>query len=285
MELLKNLGEYKELLLCYKKKCRGGYSNNYFTMDRVIRYIDLQRLFYETGDDYLLFFVDEGNYYRVHVHVSSETHLKIEKKDKPVMLRTVYKEGIKSDALVCLEKDLLDIGFILYDESLQIVAQPLEMVEPVRKKSEKTLSFLQRYGIRLGYAGKEHLPEILKLRDAEPALKEYHFDFETREELLENVAKGYYRCAFNEQGEVVAAQQFSVENGTLQGNWLAVKEEYKVKYGIGTAMAYHSFMYAIEHEIPNYYGWVVRDNDKSLKYHESIGYTLTEKFADEWLLA
>lgn len=79
-------------------------------------------------------------------------------------------------------------------------------------------------------------------------------------------------------------QQFSIENGTIQGNWLAVKDEYKVRYGIGTAMAYHSFVYAIEHDIHSYFGWVVKDNDKSIKYHESIGYELTDKVSEEWIL-
>jgi len=284
MERLQSLEVYRELLVHYKKICRRGYCNNYMAMDRVERYIYLQRIYYEKEESSLLFYIDEGNYYRLYVYLAPEKHLIIQKKEKPIMIRTVYKQNVKSEVLIGIEQDLLNIGFELYDESLQIVAYPLEMNELLQKKYNKALSFLERYSIKIIYANEEHLPEIIKLREEEPVLKEFHFDYETQEELRANIKKGYYRCAVNEQGEVVAVQQFSVENGTLQGNWLAVKEEYKVKYGIGSAMAYHSFMYAIEHEIPNYYGWVVRDNEKSLKYHESIGYQLTDKYADEWVL-
>ncbi len=284
MERLQNLEEYKELLLRYKKICRHGYCNNYLAVDSVKRYIQLQRIFYETEDCYLLFYTDEGNYYHLHIHLAMGEHLAIEKKDKPIMVRTIFKEDVKTEALIEVERDFVNLGFELYDKSLQIVAQPLEAKDLLKPKCDKALSFLKRYGIKLIYASEEHLVDILKLREEEPLLKEYHFAYETPDELQDNIRKGYYRCAVNEQGEILAAQQFSVENGTLQGDWLAVKEEYKVKYGIGSAMAYHSFMYAIEHEIPNYYGWVVRDNEKSLKYHESIGYKLTDKYADEWLL-
>lgn len=63
-----------------------------------------------------------------------------------------------------------------------------------------------------------------------------------------------------------------------------MKAEYKEKYGIGAAMAYHSFAYAIEHNIMNYFGWLEKDNEKSLRYHQSIGYRLTGKVAEDWIL-
>lgn len=284
MERLKSIEEYKALLLEYKQICRRGYSNNFLNLEMVNRYIGLQRIYYEKGESSLLFFTDEEKYYRLYVQTSPEADIRIEKKDKPILVRNVYKKDAKSDMLLRFEDKLKEQEFSLYDESVQMVANPLEMKESLQKKYEKALSFLTRVGLRLDYAGEEHISEIIALREKEPLLKDYHFLYETEDEIRDNIKNKYYRCVFNEQNEVCAAQQFSIENRTVQGNWLAVKEEYKVRYGIGTVMAYHSFLYANDLEIQKYFGWVVRDNIKSIKYHQSIGYEITDKYADEWVL-
>ena len=284
MEILKSLEEYKALLVQYKQVCRRGYSNNYLGLDMVNRYIALQRIYYETSPNSLMFITDEENYYRVYIQTDAEADFAIRKKDKPVLIRNVYKENKKTEVLLRTEEKLKQQGFKLYDASVQIVASPLEMQEDIRKKYDRAMDFLTRAGIKIRYAKEEEAGAILSLREKEPLLKEYHFLYETAEEIAADIRQGYYRCAYNAQDEICAAQHFYVSNGTLQGDWLAVKEEYKVRYGIGTAMAYHSFMYAIEHEIPLYFGWVVRDNLKSIKYHQVIGYEISDKLADEWLL-
>lgn len=285
MEKLLSLEEYKSILREGRTRCKGGFSNIYLDIESVKRYLSLGRICYELNDDSLILYTDEEEYYRMYIQCSSNGMPRINGKDRPVLIRNIYKDSGKPDLLVQIEDVLKQQGFVLYDQSVQILANPLEMGgDSIRKKYDAAMAFLKRARMDITYANEEQLDEIINLRNAEPELKAYHFLYQTREEMMEEIAKGYYRCALNADGEVCAAQHFTVENGTLQGDWLAVKEEYKVKYGIGTAMAYHSFLYAIDRNIPNYYGWVVRDNVKSLKYHKAIGYTIGNKFADEWLL-
>ena len=112
----------------------------------------------------------------------------------------------------------------------------------IQRKYDKASSFLDRFGIKIGYAEEKDVEQIINLRKQEPLLKDYHFAYETEREILDAVEKGYYRCAYNHLGEVCAVQHYTVINGILQGGWLAVNEEYKVRYGIGSAMAYHSFL-------------------------------------------
>lgn len=284
MERLRSIEEYKSLLSSYKKIYRSGYSNNYLSIDKIERYINLQRIYFDTNETALLFFSDEEKYYRLYAMLGIDMNLNIHKPDKPLMLRNIYKKGVKTEALLKFEEVLKRQGFILYDETVQILAQPLGKKEEIQSKYNKASSLLDRFGIKIGYAQKKDMAQIVDLRNEEPLLKDYHFLYETEEEILADIEKGYYRCAFNHLGEVCAAQHYSVINDTLQGDWLAVKDEYKIRYGIGSAMAYHSFLYTIEQGILNYYGWVARDNVKSIKYHQAIGYELTDKWADEWLL-
>ena len=284
MEKLETLAQYKEMLSKYRKICRNGYSNNYLSFEAIKRYISLNRIYFDTAENYFMIYTDEEKYYRAYVYMNQETKLHIKKMDKPILIRTIYKKDDKLDLILLLEKMLREQQFELYDKIVQICAKPLEMKEEVTRKLEKAQLFLKRAGIYLDYACAHNIPEIMSLKKEEEALKDYHFLYETEDEIKENVERGYYRCAFNMNGEICAAQQFSVENYAAQGNWLAVKEQYKIRYGIGYAMAYHSFMYAIEHDIPNYFGWVACNNEKSLKYHREIGYEITDKYSDEWVL-
>lgn len=284
MKKISSLEEYKTILREGHIRCKGGFHNIYLGMEAVNRYLTLGRIYYELNDNSLILYTDEEAYYRVYIQCSLNGILPISAQDKPILNRNIYDNSGKSDRLIQIENMLRQQGFELYDQSVQVLAKPLEMEETVRAKYDASMAFLKRIPIDIVYAKEEQLDEIISLRNAEPLLKPYHFSYQTREEMLGDIKKGYYRCAINAKGEICAAQHYTVENGILQGDWRAVKEEYKVKYGIGTAMAYQSFLYAIERGIQNNYGWVVRDNVQSLKYHEAIGYTMGNKFADEWLL-
>ena len=280
MEQLVSFDKYKELLNSVKTTT----TNMYLGVDDIKRYLSLERLYYEMNSTGLFVFTDEENYYRMYVYLNSNDKFDIHPYDKPIMTRNIYKENNKPKRLQMIEQGLKQNGFQLYDESVQIYINPMENENRIRDCYEKSISFLGRTGIKIIYAKEQHLNEIIALRNDTTELKPYHFFYETREEMLQNIQKGYYRCAITQDGIVCGVQQFSVEGKAVQGNWLAVKEKYKVKYGIGMAMAYSSFVYAIDHNIPNYYGWVVRDNIKSMKYHQAIGYKITQNVSDEWLL-
>lgn len=284
MEKLRNLDEYKELLSSYRQIYLSGYNNNYLSTDMVNRYIDLSRIYFEANAKSLLFFTNEETYYRLYILLGKELEIDVKRQDKPIMLRNIYRKGKKTDALLKLERGLEKQGFSLDDETAQILARPMEDKETVRLKYDRAASYLNRLGIKIGYAKEKDISQILDLRNHEQLLKDYYFFYQTEEEILEDIRNGYYRCAFNHLGHVCAAQNYSIKNGAVQGCWLAVKDEYKVRYGIGSAMAYHSFLYAIDKGISYYYGWVARDNSKSVKYHQSIGYEICDKWADEWLL-
>lgn len=284
MEKVVSIENYKCLWKEGRLRSKDGYNNFYLNFDEAQRYCALGRLYYEMQDSGLIIFTDEESCYRMHVLLRPDAPIVFYRQDKPLLFRNIYKENMKTDAQTALERILEKQGFALEDSSVQILARPLENQKEIREKYEKAAAFLNRMKIQITYAKEENLEEIEKIRDDEPALKPYHFLYRTKEETLQDIRNGYFRCAVDDKGRLCAVQQFSVVNRTVQGNWLAVKEAYKVKYGIGTAMAYHSFLYAIERGIANYYGWVVRANKKSLAYHQAIGYTLTDKIADEWIL-
>lgn len=283
MEKPESWEKYKGLLRETKQRGYTHFSNNYLDMEAVKRYIELGRLEYELDRSGLYIYADEGLFYRLYIQCW-ESGINPPRRDKPVLVRNVYWEDNKSDAQQEVEGQLQKLGFSPYSRSVQILATPLENRENVLEKLRKAERFMGRFGLKITYADNSQLEDIIRLRDSTTELKPYHFSYETMEERLKAIEKGYFRCVVNAQNELCAAQQFCVERAGIQGNWLAVETGYKEKYGIGTAMAYHSFAYAIEHNIRNYFGWVEKNNEKSLRYHQSVGYGLTGKLAEDWIL-
>lgn len=283
MEKLESWEKYKELLKEAKQQGFTLFINNYLNMDAVKRYIGLGRVEYEMDGSGLYLYTDEGSFYRLYIQCG-EGGIKPQKRDKPVLVRNVYWEDNKSAAQKGVEGQLQRLGFSKYSGSVQILALPLENREDVLEKLGKAEKFLGRFGLRIIYADGTQLEDIFRLRDSTTELKPYHFPYETMAERQGAIEKGFFRCVVNAQHELCAAQQFRVERNGVQGNWLAVAADYKEKYGIGAAIVYYSFAYAIERNIRNYFGWVEKTNEKSLRFHQSAGYRLTGKVAEDWIL-
>lgn len=283
MERLESLEKYRELLREAKQRGFTQFTNNYLNTDAAKRYIRLDRMEYELDGSGLYIYTDEGPFYQLNIQCGGG-NIKPQGRDKPILVRNVFRESNKSAAQQEVECQLQSLGFSFYDESVQILARPLAAKEDILTKLERSERFLARFGLKILYADSSRLEDIVRLRDNTPELKPYHFLYETMEEMQQAAEKGYFRCVVNAQDEICAAQRFRVAGNAIQGDWLAVRPEYKEKYGIGAAMAYHSYAYAIEHNIKNYFGWVVRDNTKSIRYHQSIGYEVMDKVADEWVL-
>lgn len=284
MERLNDYDAYKDLLSRNKSLYRRGFNNNYLSVDKIKQYIRLGRMSFIEDSSGIQLFLDEKDYYRCILMISAETVLHMSRQDKPVFVRNIYDITKKSETLTSVEESLKKNSFKKIDTSVQIMCKPKDHEDEYRKNNEKCLKFLSRFGIHIDYPDASLAEKVFELRKTTPELKYYQFPYEEIDDIIFDYTKGYYRCAFNAENELIGAQHFTIENETIQGDWLAIKDEYRVKYGVGRAMAYHAFVYALDNRYDVYYGWVVDTNYDSLKYHSGIGYVITNKRANEWIL-
>ena len=280
MEKLKDLEQYKGLLKEYRCFLRTGVTNHYLSVFDVERYLRLGRIYFEKLSNALIFYTDEECFYRLYYMGSEVPERRLEKKEKPLFLKYVYTGQGDKDKWKGL---LVGLGLKYLDTSIQIVAHTGQ-IEGLDKKLSLADRFISRFGLGVKYAGVDVQDEVLKLLEDEPWLSVYHFNYETEDEMQRDFNSGLYRVVENKNHEIIAAQHFVMANGTITGEWLAVKEEYKLQYGVGAALAYHSFVYARGKGIDLYYGWVDVNNSNSLKYHKSVEYTTTNKMADGWIM-
>lgn len=281
MKRIYTIDQYKDLLKENKENSRGGLTNNYLGIHGIKKYISLERMYFETMEKGYVIYLDEGKYYRMLYCGRAENINRITPKDKPLMFRFIYDKN--TDKKQEWDNILSAFGLSEFDNTIQICANISEQHD-VDVKLAKSTRFIERFGLGISYATQGMIDEIFRLRDTEPVLSIYHFEYETESEICEDIVNGLYRVVTNKDNEVVAAQHFIEKNGTINGEWLAVKEEYKLQYGIGGALAYHSFDYAKQKGVDMYYGWVDIKNENSLKYHESLGYRMTGKMSESWIM-
>ncbi len=285
MEQIISLKQYDQLLKNARKTFGRLHTNCFLLAPETERIILQRRLYFEETDKGLLFYSDEKKYYQVYFYISSETKkLNILPKEKPILVRTIYIHGSKSELQKKIDRLIGDAGFSLLDSTTQVYTIAKDNLAAMNTMYERIENLLKDYGMQLVIAGEEHLDEILELRDNEPELKLFHIPFYTREEELQLIEEGCYACIINQSKEICAARQIERLAGSLYSPGFCVKSEYKDKYGLGIVMTGFEMKYACEHGLQRVYGWIANDNIKSWNYHKRLGVLHSGKAADEWVM-
>lgn len=280
MKQLANLEEYKAVLKACKPKYRGGFNNLYLGVDAINRYLSMGRMYYEENDAGIIFFLDEGSFYKVSMCVNQQIPFLIAPMKKKLLVRNIYKQ--KPEDWEAIENTLKKNGFDKTASVLQIQANVNELFEK-NKKVEKFFAFMNKGGYRCITAEADMLDEIQNLIIRSRIIKDYHIDYRTPEETKEDLEKESYLCIVDRQGKVCAGSYALIKNGIAEGVAIAIDEQYKMS-GFAPILSYERCKRLKEKGITNIQGWVLADNDASIKYHKSIGYQFTGRYADEWIL-
>ena len=127
-------------------------------------------------------------------------------------------------------------------------------------------------------AEKELFEKVEELLINTHIIKDYHLNYLNSEE-KEN---GAYLYLTNKEGEMCAAGVSVVKNGVAQGIGIAIKDEFKMQ-GLAPFLGYYRMKWLSDNNVKLIQAWVLNNNEASLRYHTSLGYSLTNKYADEWV--
>lgn len=283
MEIIRSVESYMDLLNRAKTINRFVFTNNYMDVRDVKRLVDLKRLHYRLDQTGLYLYVDEGQYDKLFVHLLKPNISSLTRRDKPLLLKTVYQNKEKTQQLCDIERLLREKNFFLFDSSLQmkIVAKDICMGTMARKN--KMEERLNKDGFHLMMPNISCLEEIKEIKERSNELSIFHFEYRTKQELLDNIRDGNVRCIVNADGKICAVQTCILKYGTLIEDWIAVTLEYKRK-GLGKLLLYASFLDMLQKNIDVCFAWVVKTNRTSLEFHKNNGYTFTGLAVDEWVL-
>jgi len=279
LKKLDSLEQYNILIREVRKECRRPYSNLYYTAEQIQRYIDLGRAFFYNAEGGVIFLFDEENYYKVGLYLNGEKQFDFPSVDKKLLIRNVYKEGKKEDVLTTIENKLTEIGFEKQETTAQVVAQVTEVCEKSRRV-ERHIFKMQKNGFYCGIVDEARMPEAEQILLDSKIIKDYHIDYRTESE--KNIISGTYMGIWNKDGKLCAVSIVSIINGIAQGVGIAVREEYKM-CGLAPILTYYRFQWLQEHGVELTQAWLLLSNQKSILYHSSLGYIITDKRADEWI--
>ena len=281
MESLTSLEEYKDLLKEVKTITKRPFSNIYFSLPALERFIGLDRVGYEKTDAGVLFYIDEEAYYRVYLYVDLNKELKIGKQDKRLYCRYIYRQSEKQDLHNSIQKVLTDNGFIKEGISVELQADPKEYVRNY-SYLERYISSMEKKGYKCIIPDSSRYAEIEQMFLDSGIIKDYHIEFRTEEE-KKQLQEGSYLCIVK-QDEICAARIATLENGVAHAEDIAVKEQYKLK-GLAPILAYQGMKWFCENDIKLMRGWVLVHNQNAMEYYRSMGYQFNNKYSEEWILS
>ena len=92
--------EYRSLIEEYKKICPKPFSNANFMLSYLERYINLEKISFESTPQGLFFYFDEGTYYKVYFYVDEKQPFTIPVYDKKLLIRNMYNNLRNNDRLI-----------------------------------------------------------------------------------------------------------------------------------------------------------------------------------------
>lgn len=278
---LQSIDEYKTLIEEFKKICRIPFSNIYVMPNAINRYIKLQKVFFEKNKYGIIFYFDEGTYYRVCLYIDEKQKFEISAFDKKLIVHNVYNIKQKNDELSYVQRRLRELGFTREGTSVQIQGKTQELLYNC-KSVEKYTKIMEKKGYFCINPEFSQFNQIEQIIANSNIIKDYHLTFRTEKE-KKGLEEGSYLCIVNENDEICAASITAINFGIAQAEAIAVKEKYKMK-GLAPILTYQRLKWVYDRNIQKIQGWILVHNETSLKYHKKIGYHLTDRYAEDWLL-
>lgn len=283
MNRVDSLDQYKALLAEAQKKAEKRLvTNSYMFTKDIQRYIDLGRLYYEELEGGIAFYSDEDSHYRCYLHADPAGSVKIGKKDKLVLAQVLYRKEKTARELGVTSK-LASAGFYMNDIMDYITvdySQGLKKIAPLVKYIH---GLLDEGRLVCRTVSPSELNQFVEFQNHIDNIPYYQLTYHSPEEYALAIQEGRAECVVDQNGNICAVHYFDVENGNL-GGWYAIKEEYQKAYGIVMLFSYSAMKYAEKNNIKNVYGWVLRNNTESIKYHKKLGFVWQTRVMEEWVL-
>ena len=216
MQLLESYDEYADMIKEFREKCRRPFSNIYFMPADMERYIRLGRAGYEKSESGIILYFDEERFYRVCLCVNENEKFMIERQDKKILVKNVFRKGKKRENLQKVEKRLAELGFENEGTSVKVKGE----VEKIFQRCERLGRYadaLEQKGYRFKTADISMIGEIEQIILDSGVIKDYQLNYLTEEEKKEMAEKGCYSYIVNGENQICGGGYFFIDGDTTIG--------------------------------------------------------------------
>lgn len=272
MEPVKTHEQYISLVKDVNDRFRPVVTNCYLSSEMIDRYIGRDALFYQTIEKGILFFADEGSYYKAYYHINPEANEIAVSANKLIVIQTLYKK--KDPRLSKVEELFQKAGFKYFCTELQMKVSVSEERKLLSESYEKALKLFDIYKLRLVYPSNAMFEQLRAMQYETPDIAYWRFYHYTDAELEADAKDKKLRCVIDASGNLIGAVH---EHADGMG-WIAVKKEYKLIPGVAIVLRMPPDTYTGYKT-----GWIRPENKQSMNFHTKVGYKETGLKMDEWI--
>lgn len=277
MKRIETFLQYQELMNATRVNRGVMFSNNYYMLDEVKQYIDLSRMYYEESESGLVLIYDEERYYRVCLYILPGASFEIPDLNKRAVIRNIYRKNQKDEMIKQVEKQLIALDFQHTGTTVQLRGNVHDIFAKC-KCQERFVMAMERKGYCCKVAPVEMCGKLQEFLVNSGIIKEYHIDYLE----AQNYQEGAYIYLVSPDDELCAVSAATIKDGTAYGIGIAIEDKYKLK-GLAPVLGYYRAKWLFENHVKSIKAWALTTNETSLRYHMSMGYQLTNKYADEWI--
>lgn len=282
MQPVANTEQYYALLR--NAKARGACHHNQYLFPQALEHdVETGRLYVEETEDGVFFFADEETFYQCTYYLKPEAERMTGKKEKPVLIEHIYRDGKKKKELDGIEQLLQKTGFAKVQTVLHAVLEhPEALYEKTKKTAERVRKLLTTLGMCYAPVDRELLEKTAAFRKTIAEIPYYQIPYFTEEAYLQEGKAGRYCCVSDSSGTVIAARHLILSGKKAYG-WVGVAEPYQERYGIAVLFLHDALRLILEQQL-KMCSWVDETNLPSIRYHEHIGSRWTGHRKENWLL-
>lgn len=248
---------------------KGSIADNCYLLPDKIGAICSQGRLYQldTGSSgSLAFLADEGRFYRLYLFAQGREPLNIGAFDKPVLAEVLYQEDKLSSQVGILMEFLENNGFHLHKLNRQF-RLPIPDQAVIEEKLEAVCKRCKQSGFMVTAAQFDDFEQIWALW--EKFIDPYAFVYTSKDQWRQEIQAGRLQCIKDETGNIVAAQQYSVEQKRSLESHIVVAPTLRGK-GLAAVLLYRWLFLAAKAGCTNAFCWIAEDNLASLHLHKEF---------------
>lgn len=282
MEKIASYEEYQRIIYENKIKWKPTFTNITWPKDQIVRIISQGRLYVELYTGGIILFDDEELYYELVYYWNVEYSFPTILKDKPCVIKNVYRDEAMSDDMQTIEKMIEDCGFALKRKLISTECRNYTPSARMLNLYDFSKTFLSQNGMSIGPLNNDNIDGFRRMQHSIPNIPYYEIPFYTDDELLDLSKKGNLNIVYSKPDKEMCAYSQVFEMGAYRCGIIAIKEEYRDIGGIAMALAALNYERDQGKNIQKT-GWVCKDNTESIRFHKKLGWTYTNKRMNEWV--
>lgn len=280
MEQIKDIQQYKELLRWNKSRFDGIQTNCILLSSGMRPFIEEGRLYFESYPEGIALFIDEGRYFNLYYFWNQNAPFASFHRSKPVLVEEVNNNGSRDACLAETERKLVNAGFALVRNNVQVEKQQKPGELPVADAPQpfRTEDILAAAGLSLQICRDEQ-----NFRQVTALWERYlgptdvpldHFTMKSDAVILNAVtAEG-----------MVAATQFWKNSGRSSECRHTVTHPDYYRHGLAMALIQAWLETTEKQGVCRWFTWISDKNSPSLALFHKMGFRQNGRISKQYIL-